>query len=201
MKKMGRSRLKERLVSRISVSVMAAAMVLISNELVCVLFPPDSFSTSKNVDSRYMPASSTALRWARWRTFSSAPAKVSPSAITYSASATTVFVEALYAGVPMRRNRKRERGINIRESFIQITIPLTGWRGNVTKTRRKEERLREVGRRLSFFREDLSKWMDFDPFKYTIDCIGVFASKPLCIFQRVCFDNDETSCLIREWTG
>ena len=43
--------------------------------------------------------------------------------------------------------------------------------------------------------------MDFDPFKYTVDCIGVFARKPLRIFQRVCFDDDQTSCLIRERTG
>jgi hypothetical protein len=51
-KKMGRFSSKERLDSRISVSVIVAAIVLISSELVCVLLPLDSFSTSWNVVSR-----------------------------------------------------------------------------------------------------------------------------------------------------
>jgi len=57
------------------------------------------------------------------------------------------------------------------------------------------------GLRLPLLREDLSKRMDFNPFKYPVDCIGVFASKLLRIFQRVCLDHDKTSRLIREWTG
>ena len=51
-KKTGTISSKERLDSRISVSVIAAAIVLISSELVCVVLPPDSFSTSWKVDSR-----------------------------------------------------------------------------------------------------------------------------------------------------
>ena len=58
-----------------------------------------------------------------------------------------------------------------------------------------------TGLGLPFLREDLSKWVDFDPFKYTVDGIGVFASKPLRVFQRVRFDDDKTPCLIRERTG
>ena len=58
-----------------------------------------------------------------------------------------------------------------------------------------------TGLRLLRFRENLSEWVDFDPFKDTVDCIGIFTSKPLRIFQRVCFDDDQTSCLIRERTG
>ena len=37
--------------------------------------------------------------------------------------------------------------------------------------------------RLPFFRKNLSKWVDFHPFKYTVDGIGVFASKLLRVFQ------------------
>lgn len=43
--------------------------------------------------------------------------------------------------------------------------------------------------------------MDFDPFKYTMDGIGVFAGELLRIFQRVCLNNDQTSGFIRERTG
>lgn len=43
--------------------------------------------------------------------------------------------------------------------------------------------------------------MDFDPFKYTMDGIGVFPSKLLRIFQRVCFDDDKTPSFIRERTS
>lgn len=57
------------------------------------------------------------------------------------------------------------------------------------------------GLRLSLFRKDLDKWVDVDPFKYAVDGIGVLASKPLRVFQRVRFDDDKTPCLIRERTG
>ena len=55
--------------------------------------------------------------------------------------------------------------------------------------------------RLPFLREYLSKWVDLDPFKYTMDGIRIFASKLLRVFQRVRFDDDKTPCFIRERTG
>ena len=57
------------------------------------------------------------------------------------------------------------------------------------------------GLRLPLLWKDLNKWVDLDPFKYTVDSIGVFASKPLRVFQRVRFDDNKTPCLIREGTS
>jgi hypothetical protein len=34
-----------------------------------------------------------------------------------------------------------------------------------------------------------------------MDSIGVFAGEPLCVFQRVRFDDDKTPCFIRKRTG
>jgi hypothetical protein len=47
----------------------------------------------------------------------------------------------------------------------------------------------------------LNEWVDFDPFKYTVDGIGIFASIPLRVFQRVHLDDDQAPSLIREWAG
>lgn len=38
--------------------------------------------------------------------------------------------------------------------------------------------------------------MDFDPFKDTVNCVGVFSGKLLGVFQRVCLDHDEAPGLI-----
>ena len=47
----------------------------------------------------------------------------------------------------------------------------------------------------------MSEWVDLNPFEYTMDGIGVFASKLLRVFQRVCFDDNKAPCFICERTG
>jgi hypothetical protein len=69
------------------------------------------------------------------------------------------------------------------------------------KRSRPEGGSETTGLRLWLLRKDLNKWVDFDSFKYTVDGIGVFAGEPLCVFQRVRFDDDKTPRLIRKRTG
>jgi hypothetical protein len=43
--------------------------------------------------------------------------------------------------------------------------------------------------------------MDFDPLEYSMDCVGIFAGKPLGFFQRVCLNHDKTAGFIGERAG
>ena len=54
---------------------------------------------------------------------------------------------------------------------------------------------------LPFFRKDLSKWVDFNPFEYAMNGIRIFSSELLRVFQRVRFNDDKTPCLIRQRAG
>jgi len=74
-------------------------------------------------------------------------------------------------------------------SSDNYTAPPDGRGGNVTNNPNKAKRgksgkaERVDDSRLPFLRKDLNKWVDFDPFKYTVDGIGVFTGEPLRVFQ------------------